>query len=258
MYFEIKSFYNIKFVLVATFILFLCFSHSAAGQSPTDSDHDGLSDYDEIHIYHTDPNKADTDGDGFSDGSEIKNGFSPLVKGKKLRDVDTDHDGLWDDWEIALGTDLTNPDTDGDGFKDGAEVMSGHDPLSSDPHIIQKRIDVDLKTQRLTYYFGDKALDSFLISSGLPGTPTPPGTYTVLEKKPVVDYKGPGYDFPNTKWNLMFKKGSSGLNFYVHGAYWNHNFGTKRSHGCINVPMTEDYMGRLYDWADVGTPIVIH
>src|SRR3989338_193527 len=81
----------------------------------TDTDEDRLSDDDETHIYHTDPNKVDTDGDGFNDGDEVKTGYSPLVGQKKLlRQVDTDHDGLWDDWEITLGTDLTIPDTDGD------------------------------------------------------------------------------------------------------------------------------------------------
>jgi hypothetical protein len=42
-----------------------------------DSDQDGISDYDEINIYHTDPFNADTDGDGFIDGAEVLNNFDP-------------------------------------------------------------------------------------------------------------------------------------------------------------------------------------
>lgn len=42
-----------------------------------DSDHDGLSDRDEI-IYGTDPFNPDTDGDGFKDGEEIATGHDPL------------------------------------------------------------------------------------------------------------------------------------------------------------------------------------
>ena len=38
---------------------------------PKDSDGDGIPDEDEIHKYHTDPQKADTDGDGVSDFEEI-------------------------------------------------------------------------------------------------------------------------------------------------------------------------------------------
>lgn len=43
-----------------------------------DSDSDGVSDYDERTLYNTDPNSADTDGDGFIDGLEIESGYDPL------------------------------------------------------------------------------------------------------------------------------------------------------------------------------------
>jgi ABC-type transport system substrate-binding protein len=45
-----------------------------------DSDNDGLSDYDEIFIYGTDPENPDTDGDGINDGDEIARGTNPLFK----------------------------------------------------------------------------------------------------------------------------------------------------------------------------------
>lgn len=65
-----------------------------------DADKDGLNDFEELNVYHTDPNKRDTDGDGLSDWSEIK----------------VHH---------------TNPilaDSDGDGFNDYAEIYAGKDP----------------------------------------------------------------------------------------------------------------------------------
>ncbi|MEK7460316.1 MAG: Ig-like domain-containing protein, partial [Patescibacteria group bacterium] len=37
----------------------------------TDNDSDGISDYDELSIYRTDPNRADSDKDGFLDGIEV-------------------------------------------------------------------------------------------------------------------------------------------------------------------------------------------
>lgn len=57
-----------------------------------DSDHDGLSDGDEVNTYGTDPLKSDTDGDGLSDGDEIALGLNPLV-------VDTNGDGIPDNEE---------------------------------------------------------------------------------------------------------------------------------------------------------------
>lgn len=46
-----------------------------------DSDHDGLQDNVECTAWHTDPFNPDSDGDGFTDGAEVKNGFDPAKKG---------------------------------------------------------------------------------------------------------------------------------------------------------------------------------
>lgn len=49
-----------------------------------DSDNDGLSDYDEVYIYHTSPYLADSDADGFSDQEEITSGNDPLCPTGKV------------------------------------------------------------------------------------------------------------------------------------------------------------------------------
>ena len=72
----------------------------------------------------TDPAKADTDGDGLSDGDEAnKHKSQPLS-------ADSDGDGLSDGDEAnAHRTNLLLADTDGDSFSDGDEVAAGSDPL---------------------------------------------------------------------------------------------------------------------------------
>ena len=47
-----------------------------------DTDFDGLSDYDEVKIYFTDPIDVDSDKDGYLDGVEVENGYNPLGQGK--------------------------------------------------------------------------------------------------------------------------------------------------------------------------------
>ncbi len=47
-----------------------------------DTDGDGLTDYQEIMIYLSDPLLKDTDGDGYNDGEEVENGYNPLGAGK--------------------------------------------------------------------------------------------------------------------------------------------------------------------------------
>ncbi|MBU1038912.1 L,D-transpeptidase family protein [Patescibacteria group bacterium] len=219
-----------------------------------DTDNDGLSDQQETDIYHTNPNLADTDGDGYLDGQEIANGYSPLHKDKKLIEVDTDKDYLPDAWEIALGTNLTNPDSDGDKYLDGTEIAAGYDPLNASATAKKtKTIKVNLKSQSLVYFFGDKQLESFLISSGIARLPTPTGNFTIQNKYPTKHYKGADYDYPNTKWNLHFYTGA--YRYYIHGAYWHNDFGKPKSHGCINV--NYDNMERLYNWTQTGTTVLI-
>lgn len=47
------------------------------GQDGADPDSDGLTTYQEIVVYLSNPAIADTDGDGFADGYEVTRGFSP-------------------------------------------------------------------------------------------------------------------------------------------------------------------------------------
>ena len=46
-----------------------------------DDDHDGLNNSEEM-IWNSDPKNSDTDGDGYSDGEEVDNGYSPTGAGK--------------------------------------------------------------------------------------------------------------------------------------------------------------------------------
>lgn len=79
-----------------------------------DSDGDGLSDWDEINVYKTDPRKADTDGDGLSDYDEVmKHKTDPLNK-------DTDKGGLTDGEEVAEGKDPLDPKDDVMDLTEGA------------------------------------------------------------------------------------------------------------------------------------------
>ena len=41
-----------------------------------------------------------------------------------------------------------------------------------------------------------------------------------------------------------------------HGAYWHNDFGTPRSHGCVNLPVS--FAKWLYDWTPLGTRVWVH
>lgn len=220
-----------------------------------DSDGDDLPDRAERCVYGTDPEIIDTDGDGFADGLEVKNGYSPR-HGEKARlvNVDSDKDYLNDAWEVALGTGIDNPDTDGDLYLDGTEVAASYDPHDPTRKKLEKRIEVRRKDLRLAYYFGETKLADIPVSTGKRTTPTPTGDFKVLDKVPVKRYRGATYDFPNTKWNLWFTTGTG--RYYIHGAYWHDKFGVAAvSAGCVNVRYED--MERLYWFAQHGTPVSI-
>ena len=130
-----------------------------------DPDQDGLTTGEEYGYYvkegwDIDPNKADSDGDGYSDSYEIDRGSDPSDPNSVPDDVDTDGDGI-PDWyeEKYCGGDCdpdadddgdgitnldefnyyktngwrldpTNADTDGDGAEDGYEIAEGYDALN--------------------------------------------------------------------------------------------------------------------------------
>jgi hypothetical protein len=78
--------------------------------------------------------KADTDGDGWSDVFEKKLGTDAANKDSQPSSIDDpDMDGLTNEEERAINTDPTDPDTDNDGLSDRQEAMNRtSDPLKAD------------------------------------------------------------------------------------------------------------------------------
>ena len=100
-----------------------------------DFDNDGLTNDDEAALG-TDPNDADTDDDGVTDGQEVTDNTNPLddcdsLNGTPLDTSDCDADGLTNAEENAIGTDPEDADTDKDGILDGQEVTDNTDPLDA-------------------------------------------------------------------------------------------------------------------------------
>jgi lipoprotein-anchoring transpeptidase ErfK/SrfK len=118
-----------------------------------------------------------------------------------------------------------------------------------------KVIQVSLREQRLVLLEDGAPVWSAAVSTGVRGAETPPGTYEVQYKMPVARFRGvnPGgsrYDIPDVKWVLAFLG-----DYTIHGAYWRTAFGRPASNGCISL--TDANAKHVYDWADVGTAVVI-
>ncbi|WP_199886140.1 M4 family metallopeptidase [Pseudoalteromonas sp. T1lg23B] len=72
----------------------------------TDTDEDGLSDYDEFHSHQTNPTNADSDSDQMPDGWEISYGLDPNSSADAQ--LDADEDGVSNLVEFLFGTEPNN------------------------------------------------------------------------------------------------------------------------------------------------------
>jgi lipoprotein-anchoring transpeptidase ErfK/SrfK len=119
-----------------------------------------------------------------------------------------------------------------------------------------KYIDISIDYQVMTIFEDGVKVNSFLVSSGIPGLSTPLGTYSVQRKE--INHWSSGYGL----W-MPYSLNFSGP-FYIHELpYWpggyregESHLGHKASHGCVRLGMGPAKY--VYDWADIGTPIYIH
>jgi lipoprotein-anchoring transpeptidase ErfK/SrfK len=112
-------------------------------------------------------------------------------------------------------------------------------------------IDVDLSEQRLTAYVGKTPVTSYLVSTGLPQTPTPVGQYAIWIKLRYDDMAGADYYIEDVPYVMYFHEG-----YGLHGVTWHANFGHRMSHGCVNQP--NEMAEWLFHFAEVGTLVNIH
>ncbi len=120
-----------------------------------------------------------------------------------------------------------------------------------------KVIDVNLTTQRLVALDRGRVIYKAPVATGKDGFETPVGTHYIYYKLRTRTMRG---TLNGETWivpdvpNVMYIKGGVAL----HGAYWHNKFGTgvRLSHGCVNLSLRD--AAWLYDWAPVGTRVVVH
>ncbi|MEC4814694.1 MAG: L,D-transpeptidase [Scytonema sp. PMC 1069.18] len=111
-------------------------------------------------------------------------------------------------------------------------------------------IQVKLKQQKLIAWEGRKPVYAIVVSTGKKSTPTRTGVFQIQTKHKSTRMRGRGYDVSNVPHTMYYSGG-----YAIHGAYWHRKFGTPVSHGCVNV--APNHAKWLFDWASLGTPVVI-
>lgn len=121
-----------------------------------------------------------------------------------------------------------------------------------------KRMEVNLTTQRINCYEDDLLVHTTLCASGGSGFRTPIGDHAVVYKQisrhmysdPEEEaFSDPDYfDLPGVPFNTFFTT----MGHAIHGTFWHGDYGRPRSHGCLNVTPEESRW--LWRWVDPPTP----
>ncbi len=139
----------------------------------------------------------------------------------------------------------------------------------------QRVVIVSLDEQALRVYDHGKLVHSFLVTTGQPDLPSPPGTWWVEGKKhPTVfksdEPKGSPHWYPPTNITYAMQYHSNG--YFFHDAWWRTEFGPgsnyphqdpdgdpfagQGSHGCVNMSTSDSAW--LYNFVSVYTRIIIY
>jgi len=116
------------------------------------------------------------------------------------------------------------------------------------PDVADKKIIVDINHQSLTCYEGSNEVYYCQVATGKElyddlGNPldtweTPVGNHWIWRKLVSLHMSGggagateEGYDTMAIPWTSLFQ----GEGVAIHGAFWHNDFGTRKSHGCVNT-----------------------
>ena len=122
----------------------------------------------------------------------------------------------------------------------------------------RKWIDVSILKQSLVAYEGERPVYVTLVSTGADGIGDPKKTHSTIQGAFLIHTKhttvtmdgdavGDEFDFRDVPFVQYFTEG-----FAIHAAYWHDEFGTPRSHGCVNAAPID--AAWLFNWTEPAVP----
>ena len=144
---------------------------------------------------------------------------------------------------------------------DGTVSKPGPAPKGIAPD--EKWIDVNLTTQSLVAFEGEKPVYATLVSTGRTDKEnaeknhkTVMGEFRIREKHIAATMEDDGasdgpYSIQDVPW-IQYFEGS----YALHGAFWHSKFGHERSHGCVNMHPTDARW--VFNWSGPKLPAGWH
>jgi lipoprotein-anchoring transpeptidase ErfK/SrfK len=130
-------------------------------------------------------------------------------------------------------------------------------------------VDVDLTTQTVTACRNGAQVNQFPVSTGTRGArATRTGNFAIylrVADERMQSHTSPFapdyYDIEHVPWTQYFDRGNA-----LHGAWWHNEFGTPKSHGCVNIqtptnnkrwPGALPHAEFLWHFNSLGDPVIV-
>jgi lipoprotein-anchoring transpeptidase ErfK/SrfK len=143
----------------------------------------------------------------------------------------------------------------------GAPARAADAPATAAPAAkpaATRRIVVSLLDRKLALLENDRVLARFDVAVGAPSTPSPIGTFTIVNRIPHPTYYRPGKVIPpgagnplGTRWLGFNQKG-----YGIHGTDAPRSIGYAQSHGCIRLRNAD--VERLFEQVQAGDVVELH
>jgi hypothetical protein len=139
----------------------------------------------------------------------------------------------------------------------------------------KKVVIVSLHEQAMRVYQNGKLVNAYLVTTGRPDRPSPPGTWWVEGKQSPTVFKAnvpqsSPYWYPDTPINYAMQYHSGG--YFLHDSWWRADYGpgtnfphqdssgdsfsSYGSHGCVNI--AKDNAAWLYNFVELYTPVLVY
>ncbi len=133
-------------------------------------------------------------------------------------------------------------------------------PLPTNAPKTGRWIDVQLTQQLITLYQDRDPVRVVVTTSGMAGWETPTGEYAITWRKAneTMSSGAIGAEHFFKLEDVLYTQYFTDEGHAIHYAWWRtpETIGRPGSHGCLNVLLDDAEF--MWDWADVGTPIIIH
>ncbi|HEU0115347.1 MAG TPA: L,D-transpeptidase family protein [Thermomicrobiales bacterium] len=123
-----------------------------------------------------------------------------------------------------------------------------------------KWIDIGLIQQLMTAWDGQTAIKTVPVTTGMPGWETPAGSYQILSRvaNETMTSGAIGAEDHYKLEDVLFTQYFTDYGHAIHFAWWRtkETIGRPGSHGCVNTLLEDARF--FWDWAALGTPVIIH